>query len=223
MKSFRILLREIFSSFSNKKWRIKKNLPFTLSRTAISIPPLFHVTASIETFFDSLLLKIIETSLSLSFPIPRLWDLASPFRISNPGERLNRHKRIISRRCLSGSRMAAAGWTRGRGEARRLHGRTDSTVSSLHAGRGRDVKLHVAGVFAIYVGALAKQQGVPCVHGWPSAHNRWHLRWLVIRTRAPTHPQLERLLKLAGFSPRAGYIERHFQLRFDATVFIRGD
>lgn len=50
-----------------------------------------------------------------------------------------------------------------RGEARRLHGRTDSTVSSLHA--GRDVKLHVAGVFAIYVGALAKQQGVPCVHG----------------------------------------------------------
>lgn len=162
-------------------------------------------------------------SLSLLFPIPRLWDLASPFRISNPGERLNRHKRIISRRCLSGSRMAAAGWTRGRGEARRLHGRTDSTVSSLHAGRGRDVKLHVAGVFAIYVGALAKQQGVPCVHGWPSAHNRWHLRWLVIRTRAPTHPQLERLLKLAGFSPRAGYIERHFQLRFDATVFIRGD
>lgn len=67
--------------------------------------------------------------------------------------------------------MAAAGWTRGRGEARRLHGRTDSTVSSLHA--GRDVKLHVAGVFAIYVDALAKQQGVPwCVHGWPSAHNR---------------------------------------------------
>lgn len=50
--------------------------------------------------------------------------------------------------------MVAAGWTRGRGEARRLHGRTDSTVSSLHVARGEgealDVKLHVAGRYSRY-------------------------------------------------------------------------
>ena len=76
--------------------------------------------------------------------------------------------------------MAAAGWTRGRGEARRgeafalSNGFDGVLVARVEGREALDVKLHVAGVFAIYdirgnVGALAKQQGYR-VYTRASAH-----------------------------------------------------
>lgn len=72
--------------------------------------------------------------------------------------------------------MAAAGWTRGRGEARRgeafarSNGFDGVLVARVEGREALDVKLHVAGVFAIYdirgnVALWRNSKGTVCTRG----------------------------------------------------------